>query len=138
MSQVYRPGTGSYFRPQPVHCRYLTFSMSASGQAGPVIELPDQTVQLRRHAMQPATLRTASSTRFEDALNQGNIIEELIDHMVVSPSIWQGTGHFRIVPNSCQVESAIWQAACADQGPDDKREYRPSDHKPVSVTVEWD
>ncbi|HOD05645.1 MAG TPA: hypothetical protein PKH92_11435 [Anaerolineaceae bacterium] len=91
-----------------------------------------------RHAMQPATLRTASSTRFEDALNQGNIIEELIDHMVVSPSIWQGTGHFRIVPNSCQVESAIWQAACADQGPDDKREYRPSDHKPVSVTVEWD
>jgi len=91
-----------------------------------------------RHAMQPAALRTAASTRFEDALNEGCIIEELIDHVVVSPAIWQGTGHFRLLPNSCQVESAVWQAACADQGPDDKREFRPSDHKPVSFTVEWD
>lgn len=91
-----------------------------------------------RHAMTPTTLRSASSTHFEDALNQGEIIHELIDHMVVSPAIWQGNGMFRLVPDSCQVEASIWEAACAPEGPDARREYRPSDHKPVSAILEWD
>lgn len=90
-----------------------------------------------RHAMTPATLRIAASTHFEDALNQGVIIHELIDHLVVSPAIWQSDGGFHLVPDSCQVETAIWDAACAPQGPDEKREFRPSDHKPVSAVFEW-
>lgn len=90
------------------------------------------------HAMQPAALRQAKTVRFEDALNQGVIIEELIDHMVVSPAIWHSGAPFRIAPGSCQVEEAAWAAACAPQGPDGKREQRPSDHKPVSAVFEWD
>lgn len=91
-----------------------------------------------RHAMTAATLRTAASTHFEDALNAGVIINELIDHMVISPAIWQGTGDFRLVSDSCRVEDAIWQAAVAPEGADAGRQFRPSDHMPVSSVLEWD
>lgn len=91
-----------------------------------------------RHAMTAATLRTAASTHFEDALNKGVLIQELIDHMIISPAVWQGNGDFRIVPDSCQVETAIWNTACAPEGPEAGRQFRPSDHMPVSAVMEWD
>jgi endonuclease/exonuclease/phosphatase family metal-dependent hydrolase len=90
-----------------------------------------------RHAMTPDTLRTASTTRFNDPLSNGAVVEELIDHMLVSPFIWQGLGSFHLVPNSCQVETEIYQNHCAPQGSDDHRDRRPSDHKPVSLVIEY-
>ncbi len=90
-----------------------------------------------RHAMTPQRLRTATTTRFPDPLEGGQIVEELIDHILVSPGIWQQTGAFRIRPDSCQVETEAYESHYDDNGPQSKRGLRPSDHKPVSVILEY-
>lgn len=89
-----------------------------------------------RHAMDSETLRSAATTRFPDPLQNGAIVEELIDHALVSPRIWEKTGRFSLVSKSCQVESDIYEAHFADTGPSRKRELRPSDHKPVSLVMQ--
>ena len=88
-----------------------------------------------RHAMESETLRHAATTRFPDPLQNGAIVEELIDHVLISPRIWEGTGRFSLVAESCQVESEIYESHFADTGPTRKRELRPSDHKPVSLVL---
>ncbi len=90
-----------------------------------------------RHAMTPETLRTATTTRFADPLQGGAIVEELIDHILVSPAIWQKRGDFRVRANSCRVEAAVYDAHNDDTGPQRRRELRPSDHKPVSVVLNY-
>jgi hypothetical protein len=90
-----------------------------------------------RHAMTPQTLRTAATSRFPDPLEGGQIVEELIDHMVVSPAIWQGAGDFGLKPDSCQVETQIYENHFDDTGPERQRGLRPSDHKPVSAVLEY-
>lgn len=89
-----------------------------------------------KHAMDPAVLASASTTRFSDPLQDGQVVAELIDHIVVSPAIWSGLGAYRIKAGSCQVEEAAWQMAAVGD-PDASRDNRPSDHKPVSVVLEW-
>ncbi len=89
-----------------------------------------------KHAMDPAVLSSASTTRFSDPLQDGAIVAELIDHILVSPAIWSGLGAYRIKPGSCQVEESAWQMGVVGN-PDAGRDNRPSDHKPVSVVLEW-
>jgi hypothetical protein len=89
-----------------------------------------------KHAMEPAVLSSASTTRFRDPLQDGEIVAELIDHVLVSPAIWSGLGAYAIKPGSCLVEEAAWQLGVVGN-PDDSRDSRPSDHKPVSVVLEW-
>jgi hypothetical protein len=89
-----------------------------------------------KHAMDPAVLSSASTTRFSDPLQDGQIVGELIDHVVVSPAIWSGLGAYRVKPGSCQVEEAAWQMGVVGN-PEASRDSRPSDHKPVSVVLEW-
>ena len=89
-----------------------------------------------KHAMEPAVLASASTTRFPDPLQNGDIVGELIDHIVVSPAIWSGLGAYRIKPGSCRVEEAAWQLGVLGD-PDAARDNRPSDHKPVSVVLDW-
>ncbi|MCE7985212.1 MAG: hypothetical protein DYG89_28910 [Caldilinea sp. CFX5] len=86
-----------------------------------------------RHAMTPAVLATAATTRFPDPLEGGQMVEELIDHILVSPGIWQGKAPFLLKENSCQVESAAYDSHNDDTGPVRQRGLRPSDHKPVSA-----
>lgn len=90
-----------------------------------------------RHAMTPDVLRTAATTRFPDPVQDGQIVEELIDHMLVSPAIWQEMGPYRVKANACQVETAVYEQHNADTGIVRKRDLRPSDHKPVSVVLEF-
>lgn len=89
-----------------------------------------------KHAMDPAVLSTASTTRFSDPLQDGQVVAELIDHILVSPAIWSGLGAYRIKTGSCQVEEAAWQSGVVGN-PEASRDSRPSDHKPVSVLLEW-
>lgn len=89
-----------------------------------------------KHAMEPAVLSSASTTRYADPLQNGKIVAELIDHMVVSPAIWSGLGAYKIKTGSCQVEEAAWQMGVVGD-PDASRDNRPSDHKPVSIVLEW-
>lgn len=89
-----------------------------------------------KHAMEPAVLSSASTTRFADPLLGGQVVGELIDHMVVSPAIWSGLGAYKIKTGSCQVEEAAWQMGVVGD-PDASRDNRPSDHKPVSIVLDW-
>jgi endonuclease/exonuclease/phosphatase family metal-dependent hydrolase len=90
-----------------------------------------------RHAMAPDVLATAATTRFPDPLEGGKIVEELIDHILVSPSIWAGSGPFALKENSCQVEAQAYEDHFDDHGPERKRGLRPSDHKPVSAVLAY-
>jgi hypothetical protein len=89
-----------------------------------------------KHAMEAPVLSAATTTRFKDPLQGGALVEELIDHMVVSPAIWSGLGAYRIKLGSCQVDEAAWQMGVVGD-PEAARDNRPSDHKPVSVVLEW-
>lgn len=90
-----------------------------------------------QHAMTPEALATAATTRFPDPLRDGLIVEELIDHILLSPAIWSGTGSFRLKPNSCVVETQAYEEFNDDTGPQRRRGLRPSDHKPVSAVLEY-
>jgi hypothetical protein len=89
-----------------------------------------------RHAMAPARLAVAATTRFHDPLRGGALVEELIDHVLLSPGIWSGKGLFKLRANSCVVEEAAWHAH-TDLADPDARPNRPSDHKPVSALIYW-
>ena len=89
-----------------------------------------------KHAMEPALLASASTTRFSDPLQDGQVVGELIDHILVSPAIWSGLGAYSVMTGSCQVEEAAWQMGVVGN-PEASRSSRPSDHKPVSVVLEW-
>ena len=90
-----------------------------------------------RHAMAPDALATAATTRFPDPLEGGQIVEELIDHVLVSPSIWQGRAPLALKDGSCQVELQAYEDHFDDHGPVRKRGLRPSDHKPVSAVFKY-
>jgi endonuclease/exonuclease/phosphatase family metal-dependent hydrolase len=89
-----------------------------------------------QHAMTPETLAKATTTRFPDPLQDNKIVEELIDHMLVSPAIWSGDGDFHVKHDSCQVETSIFEQFYDAEKGDKFRDHRPSDHKPVSVVFE--
>jgi endonuclease/exonuclease/phosphatase family metal-dependent hydrolase len=90
-----------------------------------------------RHAMAPDVLATAATTRFPDPLEGGQIVEELIDHILVSPGIWQGTAPIVLKDGSCQVEVQAYEDHFDDNGPVRQRDLRPSDHKPVSAVFTY-
>lgn len=89
-----------------------------------------------KHAMEPALLAAASTTEFADPLQGGAIVYELIDHILVSPAIWSGLGAYRVQSGSCVVEESAWQLGVVGKS-GASRANRPSDHKPVSVVIEW-
>ncbi len=89
-----------------------------------------------KHAMTPATIATSATVRFPDPLEGGQIVEELIDHIVVSPAIWQSGDPFRLVAGSCEVETEAHAAHDATVEVR-SRGLRPSDHRPVSARFEY-
>lgn len=89
-----------------------------------------------RHAMTPSTIAQAWTASFPDPLEGGQIVEELIDHIVVSPSIWKDADPFKLVAGSCKVETQAYDAH-DDPGPVRERGLRPSDHRPVSAVFEY-
>jgi hypothetical protein len=81
-------------------------------------------------------LRTAGSTRFNDALNAGKIVTEFIDHIVISPGILSGASGLSLVAGSYVVERAAYDKWDDDEHNDD-RGLRPSDHVPVSAVFTY-
>lgn len=89
-----------------------------------------------KHAMTPATIGNSFTVSFPDPLEGGQIVHEMIDHVVVSPGIWQQTSPFKLKAGSCKVELAAYNQF-DDTGPVRKRGDRPSDHRPVSAVIEY-
>lgn len=92
--------------------------------------------QYFKHAMEPGVMANAATVSFADPLEGGAVVEELIDHVLVSPEIWQAGGAFAVKPGSCQVEMAAYAQFDATNS-QRKRGDRPSDHRPVSVVLEY-
>ena len=89
------------------------------------------------HAMDPNVLADAVTVSFPDPLNDGAITHELIDHVLVSKAIWSAKAPFGVKPNSCVVEHDAYDHH-NDEPPDHPaRGLRPSDHRPVTVTLEY-
>lgn len=89
------------------------------------------------HAMTAATLQTARTTRFSDPLEGGAIVEELIDHILISHAIFEDRAPFHLLPDSCQVEAQAYDQHFDPLQGDKKRQFRPSDHKPVSAVFSY-
>lgn len=89
-----------------------------------------------KHAMAPEVLAAAWTAEFSDPLQDGATVRELIDHVLVSPAIWSGLGAFALKAGSCVVEDEAWAAGVVGDS-EAARSNRPSDHKPVSVVIEW-
>ncbi|WBU64144.1 endonuclease/exonuclease/phosphatase family protein [Paracoccus aerodenitrificans] len=88
------------------------------------------------HAMTPSVIAEASTVTFPDPLEGGRLVDELIDHVVVSPSIWQAKKPFKLEAGSCKVETRVYERF-DDTGRIRKRGDRPSDHRPVSFVIEY-
>ena len=89
-----------------------------------------------RHAMTAEALEAATTVSFPDPLEGGQIVNELIDHILISPGIWQDADPFELIINSCQVEDAVFDQF-DDTNEDRERGQRPSDHRPVSAVFEY-
>ncbi len=89
-----------------------------------------------RHAMSPAEISESSTVSFPDPLEGGRIVEELIDHILISSGFWQPGGAFRLVESSCKVEMEAFEQFDESDGAR-RRGDRPSDHRPVSAVIEY-
>lgn len=89
-----------------------------------------------RHAMTPKVIGESSTVSFPDPLEGGQIVEELIDHIVVSPGIWQAAAPFKLKSGSCKVELQAFKQF-DDTDAARRRGDRPSDHRPVSAVIEY-
>lgn len=88
-----------------------------------------------KHAMTPATISESTTVSFPDPLEGGQVVEELIDHIVVSPGIWSDATPFRLKAGSCKVEKQAYESF-DDTDVQRERGLRPSDHRPVSAVFE--
>jgi len=89
-----------------------------------------------KHAMDGEDLEGAFTVEFSDPLKEGALVKELIDHCLLSPGIWEGTSPFALKEGSCKVEHAIFEKHDAS-GTKRDRQLRPSDHRPVSMTLQF-
>jgi endonuclease/exonuclease/phosphatase family metal-dependent hydrolase len=90
-----------------------------------------------RHAMEPDVLAVAASTYFTDPFQGGQIKPDLIDHILVSPGIWQKTSPFKLKKKSCRVETKIYDKHNAETESVHERSLRPSDHRPISAVITY-
>ncbi|QYO63099.1 endonuclease/exonuclease/phosphatase family protein [Leptolyngbya sp. 7M] len=89
-----------------------------------------------KHAMTPATIGNSFTVSFPDPLENGQIVHEMIDHVLISPEVWRAGGKFKVKAGSCRVELAAFNQFDATT-PQRKRGDRPSDHRPVSVVLTY-
>jgi hypothetical protein len=86
--------------------------------------------------MTPKVITESATVSFPDPLEGGQIVNELIDHIVISPGIWRAGVPFRLQAGSCKVEKAAYEAH-DDTNQIRDRGLRPSDHRPVSAVFEY-
>lgn len=84
------------------------------------------------HALE--ALRTRAFTaEFTDPIDGGRKFE-LIDHILVSPGMLEGTADFQLQKGSGKVEHDAWEGNLG-ANPETERDDRPSDHRPVSCEI---
>jgi endonuclease/exonuclease/phosphatase family metal-dependent hydrolase len=87
-----------------------------------------------KHAQHDVPRAQRFSAQFDDFVENVNKKKLLLDHILRSPMLTGNTG-LRKVPNSGTIHHAEYMAQVKNGGK--KREDRPSDHRPVSVELEY-
>jgi endonuclease/exonuclease/phosphatase family metal-dependent hydrolase len=90
-----------------------------------------------RHAMKPDIIAKSYSTIFHNPFKDNEIANELIDHILVSPSVWSRSGPIQLDHDSCRVEVEAYHRNNEESATQKKRQLRPSDHMPVSAVLEY-
>ncbi len=86
---------------------------------------------IMKHAMEPTQMAQAWTAEFHNPLMGNELTRELIDHIMVSPALINGDGGINLVPDSAIVEHAVFDANSDGL----RRSQRPSDHRPISVSL---
>ena len=87
------------------------------------------------HGMNPAELATAHSVTFRNPLEGGALVRELIDHVMISVPLEDGSAGLGFDKGACVVETAAWDAGTDLSAPDGDRMRHASDHMPVSALI---
>ena len=109
--------------------KYLSHSVT-DAIAGSVYD-PEGNLNHAQHDVPPAQRFTAIFDDFVTGENQKRV---LLDHILLSPGLSNESG-LHVVPGSGAVAHTEFSSFVANQGL--KREDRPSDHRPVSVLLEF-
>ena len=83
------------------------------------------------HVLTPEQIRASWTAEFKNPLKGNELTQELIDHIVVSPAVKEGTDGFELVADSGLVEFVAYENHA--DGTD--RDKRPSDHRPISALI---
>src|SRR5262245_3419187 len=86
------------------------------------------------HAQHDVPRASRFTAEFDDFVEKVPDKKLLLDHILLSPALAGATG-LRKVPNSGTIHHAEYEAQVEHGG--EKREDRPSDHRPVSVELEY-
>ena len=89
------------------------------------------------HGMTPDVIASSATTRFRNPMKNGELTEELIDHMVVSNGLLDGASGYTFDQSSCAVDTAEYEAENDEPDDHEDRQLRPSDHLPVSATINF-
>jgi endonuclease/exonuclease/phosphatase family metal-dependent hydrolase len=87
------------------------------------------------HAQHDVTRDNRYTAVFDDFVTAEPNRRLLLDHILLSPGLGSGAGALRAVAGSGAVRHAEWEAQVVQGG--DLREHRPSDHRPVTVELEY-
>jgi endonuclease/exonuclease/phosphatase family metal-dependent hydrolase len=86
------------------------------------------------HAQHDVPKPQRFTAEFDDFVENVKKKKLLLDHVLISPAL-TGTTGLRRVPNSGRIHHAEYDAQVKNAGK--KREDRPSDHRPVSVELQY-
>ncbi|NRB00954.1 MAG: endonuclease/exonuclease/phosphatase family protein [Rhodobacteraceae bacterium] len=87
------------------------------------------------HGMTPDVIASSATTRFRNPMKNGELTEELIDHIVMSNGLLTGSSGYTLDQATCRVETDAFQAQNDEPDDAENRQLRPSDHLPVSAIL---
>ena len=88
------------------------------------------------HGMNDAALRSSFTTMFHNPLKNGELTQELIDHIMISTPLQVGSAGLTFDQGDCVVETEAYEAEIDDSFDEDDRMHLPSDHLPVSAVFD--
>ena len=89
------------------------------------------------HGMTPDVIAASATTRFRNPMKNGELTQELIDHMVISNGLLSGVSGYTFDQGSCTVDTAAFEAENDESDDAEDRQLRPSDHLPVSAVINF-
>ena len=77
----------------------------------------------------------AYSVEFSDPTRDGKIVKTLIDHIMITTGIWEGTSNLKLIRDAGKVDHQAYKNHVVNKGK--TRDDRPSDHRPVMTVFKF-